>query len=564
LAGIYETVLYRRYGRVAEISLNRPHVLNALNRQTDRDLIAALMVADTDHTVDAIVLAGEGRAFCAGADLKERANEPPPRVEEIMDEGRGGLVFSRLAQVIKPTVAAVHGYCLAGGHHLAAMCDVVIAGNGALFGEPEVRFGNPLLVPVVPFRVGHKWARHLLYTGDTITAPQAYELGLVDRVVPDAEVRDAARAMALTLATVPPAASRGQKRSLLFAEERRGFGKALQTNLEILALTLALQPHLEGEAAELFLRTARKQGLKAAVRQRDAQVFEPSADDAEARSRERVTGMHTYQMLTYQQQEDGIVEIALNRPEKLNALNQELCAELDDALEQAAAVPGLRVLILSGNGRSFSAGMDLREIEQEPMSEPRERRHLRRLMERCLKLWDFSVPVIAAVHGHVLGHACDLAQAADFTIAAENTQFGVPEIRHGGGVAALLYPYAGGMKGLRRFLYTGEMIDAAEAQRLGLVSQVVAVENVLPEARRLAARLVSVPADALHQMKRSVNRSFEIMGLRESLEYNLETLILSHLAQPASHWAEQEQLIAASGLKAFLRQRDRPMDWESS
>jgi enoyl-CoA hydratase/carnithine racemase len=274
--------------------------------------------------------------------------------------------------------------------------------------------------------------------------------------------------------------------------------------------------------------------------------------------------MHTYQLLTYRQQEDGIVEIALNRPEKLNALNRELCAELDDALARSAASPGLRALILSGNGRAFSAGMDLQEIEEEPMSERRERRHLRSLMERCLKLWEFPVPVIAAVHGYVLGHACDLAQAADFTIAAADTQFGVPEIRHGGGVAALLYPYAGGMKGLRRFLYTGDMVDAAEAQRLGLVSQIVAAEDILPEARRLAARLAAVPADALRQMKRAVNRSYEVMGLRDSLEYNLETLILSHLAQPASYWAEHDQLIATGGLKAFLLQRDGPVREESS
>jgi enoyl-CoA hydratase/carnithine racemase len=158
----------------------------------------------------------------------------------------------------------------------------------------------------------------------------------------------------------------------------------------------------------------------------------------------------------------------------------------------------------------------------------------------------------------VLGHACDLVQAADFTLAAEGTQFGVPEIRHGGGVAGLFYPYAGGLKGIKLFLLTGQMVDAVEAQRLGLVSQVVPPDQLLPEARRLAGRLAALPPEAVRQMKRAINRSYEMMGLRESLEYNLETLILSHLAQPATHWEEQEKAIATHGLKAFLQARDHP------
>lgn len=559
----YDTVSYRRRGPVAEIRLNRPHVLNALNRQTDLDLIAALSVAAADETVRAVVLSGEGRAFCAGADLKERANESPPTVEAIMEEGRHGLVFVRLWQMDKPTVAAVHGYCLAGGHHLAAMCDVIVAGESARFGEPEVRFGNPLLVPVIPLRVGHKRAREMLYTGDATTAEQARELGLVDRVVPDEQVREAARAVALALAGAPVPAIQAQKRALRFTDERRGFRAVARSNLEMLALTLALQPHLTAETPAVFLRTTREQGLKAAVQQRDALLEDVSAAARPGHTMEAATEMQTYRLLTYQQGADGIIEITLDRPEVLNALNRELCSELDDALEHAAATPGLRAVILAGSGRAFSAGMDLKEIDEEPMSESWERRHLRSLMERCLTLWDFSVPVIAAVQGYVLGHACDLAQAADFTIAAEGTKFGVPEIRHGGGVAGLFYPYAGGLKGIKLFLLTGQTIDAAEAQRLGLVSQVVAADQLRSEARRLAERLAALPPAALRQMKRAVNRSYEMMGLRESLEYNLETLILSHVAQPAAHWEEQEKLIAAQGLTPFLQQRDRPVGEES-
>ncbi len=573
----YETVLYRRRGPVAEIVLNRPHVLNALNRQMDLDLMDALAVAGADEEVRAVLLAGEGRAFCAGADLKERANSAPPRAEDIIEEVRQGLVFSRLWQIDKPTIVAVQGYCLAGGYHLAAMCDVIVAADSARFGEPEVRFANPLLVPVAPFQLGHKRARELLYSGDFIPAERARKLGLVSQVVPEVNLMAAARHMALALAHLPPGAVQAQKRALRFSDERRGFSKALRANAEILALTLSLQPHLKGEEAETFLQTAREQGLKTAVRRRDAPLqgmVEAGAQwpirNSIAEVSEMVTPneiaretgkeMETYRTLEYQQTDDGIVKITLKRPAVLNALNRELCRELDAALARAAAVPNLRSVILAGAGRAFSAGIDLKEPDDEPLSESRERRHLRSLVERCLTIWNFPVPVIAAVQGYALGHACDLALACDFTIAAEGAKLGVPEIRHGGGVAALFYPYTISMRAARRLLLTGEMIEARQALEIGMVNQVVPVERLQEEVQRLAQRLALIPPNAIRQMKRAINRAYEMMGLHDSLEYNLEALILSEVAQPAAFWEEQQERIASQGLAAFLRQRDRSFE----
>jgi enoyl-CoA hydratase len=580
----YETVLYQRRGPVAEIMLNRPHVLNELNRQMDLDLMDAFAVAGADEEVRVVLLAGEGRAFCAGADLKERANSAPLRAEDIVEEIRQGLVFSRLWQIDKPTIVAVQGYCLAGGYHLAAMCDVIVAADSARFGEPEVRFANPLLVPVAPFQLGHKLAREVLYSGDSITAERARKLGLVSQVVPEGNLMAAARRLALALAHLSPGAVQAQKRALRFSDERRGFSKALRANAEILALTLSLQPHLQGEEAETFLRTAREQGLKTAVQRRDAPlqgtieagvqwIVQNGAGEETAEVSEMVTPnvianqameagkeMETYQTLEYQQADDGIVKITLNRPVVLNALNRELCRELDAALARAAAVPNLRSVILAGTGRAFSAGIDLKEPDDEPLSESRERHHLRSLVERCLTIWDFPVPVIAAVQGYALGHACDLVLACDFTIAAEGAKLGVPEIRHGGGVAALFYPYTIGMRAARHLLLTGEMIEASQALEIGMVNQVVPVERLQEEVQRLAHRLALIPPNAIRQMKRAINRAYEMMGLRDSLEYNLEALILSEVAQPAAFWEEQQERIASHGLAAFLRQRDRSFE----
>jgi enoyl-CoA hydratase len=548
---------------VAEIVLNRPHVLNALNRQMDLDLMDALAAAGADEEVRAVLLAGEGRAFCAGADLKERANSAPPRAEDIMEEVRQGLVFSRLWQIDKPTIVAVQGYCLAGGYHLAAMCDVIVAADSARFGEPEVRFANPLLVPVAPFQLGHKRARELLYSGDFIPAERARKLGLVSQVVPEGNLMAVARGVALALAHLPPGAVQAQKRALRFSDERRGFSKALHANAEILALTLSLQPHLQGEEAESFLRTAREQGLKTAVRRRDAPLrgkVEAGAQWPIRNSKVEVSEMATYRTLEYQQADDGIVKITLRRPAVLNALNRELCRELDAALARAAAVPNLRSVILAGAGRAFSAGIDLKEPDDEPLSESRERRHLKSLLERCLTIWNFPVPVIAAVQGYALGHACDLALACDFTIAAEGAKLGVPEIRHGGGVAALFYPYTLSMRAARHLLLTGAMIEARQALEIGMVNQVVPVERLQEEVQRLAQRLALIPPHAIRQMKRAINRAYEMMGLHDSLEYNLEALILSEVAQPAAFWEEQQERIASQGLAAFLRQRDRSFE----
>lgn len=580
----YQTILYRHNGPVAEVILNRPEVLNALNRQTDLDLMHAFALADADKEIRVIVLSGAGRAFCAGADLKERANSTPPHAEDIMDEVRQGLVFERLWQIEKPTIAAVQGYCLAGGFHLAAMCDVIVAAESAWFGEPEVRFANPLLVPVLPFQLGHKRARELLYSGDFISGEQAHVLGLVNHVVPDAMVLQTAQQIARALAHVPSGAIKAQKRSLRFSDKRRGFSKALRANAEILALTLSLQPHLKSEAAETFLQTAREQGLKTAVQQRDAALVEKRVAPGQWTERHRMEGatgdgseavapnetarqtmkageeMESYHTLKYQQTEHGIVTITLNRPEVLNALNRELCREVDAALARAARVPDLRAVILAGSGRAFSAGIDLKESDGESLSETEERRHLRSLLERCLTIWDFPVPVIAAVQGYALGHACDLVVACDFTVAAEDAKLGVPEIRHGGGVAALFYPYTIMMRGTRQLLLTGEMIGATRALEIGMVNQVVPVAHLHEEVSQLAQRLAHIPLPAIRQMKRAINRAYEMMGLRESLEYNLESLILSEVAQPAAFWKDQQALIASQGLAAFLRQRDQAFE----
>src|SRR5258706_6635216 len=146
-------VLVEQRGAVRIISLNRPQVLNALNAELELALWRALGDADADPDTGAVVLRGNGRAFCAGADLTERATSDRIDVDEILREFRAHSAFMRVIEMDTPVVAAVHGYCLGGAFQLVGLCDVTILADTALLGEPEVRFANPLLVPITPHLV---------------------------------------------------------------------------------------------------------------------------------------------------------------------------------------------------------------------------------------------------------------------------------------------------------------------------------------------------------------------------------------------------------------------------
>jgi enoyl-CoA hydratase/carnithine racemase len=241
----------------------------------------------------------------------------------------------------------------------------------------------------------------------------------------------------------------------------------------------------------------------------------------------------------------------------LNALSPELLARLDEQVAAAMADDGVGALVVTGAGRAFSAGIDLKiPDDQWPFRDSRQ--HLDWLLRRCLRLWDAPKPVIAAVNGYALGHACDLAAVCDFTIASTDARFGVPEVRHLGGVAAMIYPYVMPMKQGRRFLYLGETWDAPTSLAAGLVTDVVESDDLIATSIDVATRLSAIPPGALRQMKRAVNRSYEIMGLRDTMEYNLESLSLALAQQDPDELHEREALIRERGLGSFLQQRDEP------
>jgi E-phenylitaconyl-CoA hydratase len=204
-----DLVLYERAGHVATITYNRPHALNAINGALRQELNAAWERFRDDEDAWVGIVTGAGRAFCVGADLKDGAGSAgtwPGSFWEIptVNSFESGL------EVWKPTIAAVHGYCLGYGLTLVAACDFVVAADDAEFGMPEVRLGVPTIVGAMrlPARLGMQQALELLLTGDRIDATRAHEIGLALRVVPRGDLLDEAHRLAERLCQGGPLAVR--------------------------------------------------------------------------------------------------------------------------------------------------------------------------------------------------------------------------------------------------------------------------------------------------------------------------------------------------------------------
>jgi enoyl-CoA hydratase len=225
----YEHLLVERDESVLLITINRPKVLNALNSATLAELSSAVDDAAADDGVRALVLTGAGeKSFVAGADINELAQQTPVGGRD--HAARGQRVFDRLERLGKPVIAAVNGFALGGGCELAMACTLRLAADTAKFGQPEINLG---LIPGyagsqrLPRLVGRGRALEMLLTGATISADEAWRIGLVNRVVPAAQLLDEARTLAKSLAAKAPialryildAVARGDEMSLADAQD---------------------------------------------------------------------------------------------------------------------------------------------------------------------------------------------------------------------------------------------------------------------------------------------------------------------------------------------------------
>jgi enoyl-CoA hydratase len=248
------------------------------------------------------------------------------------------------------------------------------------------------------------------------------------------------------------------------------------------------------------------------------------------------------------------VRLTLNRPDKLNALSGALVEALSGALDAAATDANVRVIAIAGAGRAFCSGYDLSEEAGGDIHGPVAWRDLlAKDVAATLKVLDCPKPVIAQVHGYALAGGLELAMACDLVVAAEGTKLGEPEIRYGSAPVTLLMPYLIGQKKTRELLMTGDLVDAVEAARIGLVNRAVPADRLPAEVDALADRLARVPPDVMAPTKLMLNRSMEAAGFLEAVAMGLD---LQSFVNMSATSREFDSIVRRDGLKAALAWRD--------
>jgi len=252
----------------------------------------------------------------------------------------------------------------------------------------------------------------------------------------------------------------------------------------------------------------------------------------------------------------AVAEIRLNRPDKLNAINAEVLEALHHCLDEAERDERTRVLLLSGEGRAYSAGFDLEPGPRpDGVSEAEHtRRELQNAFDLILRIWDFPKPIVAAVHGYCLGSSFEIAAVCDLTVASEDCRFGVPEVRFGSGIVCLVLPWLIGLKHANELLLLGGQIDAGRAQSMGLVNYVVPADRLRQRATELAREIGTNDAYAVGMTRRAIRRSFDIAGMRDALLEALEVDVQIETTEtPESR--EFNRILAADGPKAAIAWR---------
>ena len=231
----------------------------------------------------------------------------------------------------------------------------------------------------------------------------------------------------------------------------------------------------------------------------------------------------TFQSIAYSVA-DHVAQLTLNRPERLNALHAGALHEINAAMDQAEADADVRVIVVSGAGRAFSSGFDLKaQMEQKPEGDAVWRAILDLDFDTTMRFWNSPKPTIAAVHGACLAGAFELAMACDITIADEDATFGEPELKFGAGIVTLLLPWMTSPKQAKRIILSADdRIPAREALAMGLVSRVVAPGTHLAEALRTARGIALMDPNLVVQTKKALNRTYDIQGMPTALRMALD------------------------------------------
>ncbi len=276
--------------------------------------------------------------------------------------------------------------------------------------------------------------------------------------------------------------------------------------------------------------------------------------------------MNTESLVLYST--DGpLAWLKLNRPDKLNAIDKTMIVELNTALDQAEADEQVRVILVEGAGRAFSAGFDLDmgvgdELDNASPEQLRDimRRELRNDFDIIMRFWDSPKVTIAATHGYCLGSAMEIALACDLTIASADCRFGAPEVQFGSGIVALLLPWFCGPKRAKELLLTGtDKVTAAQAETWGLINRVVDADQLHTAARQLALSIAQNDQLAVKLTKQAINRGFDTAGMRQALLDALELDVEIESTETPESRAFNE-MMDKKGTRAAIEWRRRQFD----
>ena len=226
----------------------------------------------------------------------------------------------------------------------------------------------------------------------------------------------------------------------------------------------------------------------------------------------------TFQLIRVEKK-DGVGHLQLHRPERLNALSKDMLLEIGSAMADFEQDDDVRVIVLSGAGRGFSSGFDLKDQMQRNPKGPKVWKEILDLdFDTTMLFWRSSKPTIAAVHGPCVAGAFEMALACDITVASTDAVFGEPELRFGAGIVTMLLPWLTSPKHAKRIIFSGQdNVSAQLAMDMGLVSEVVEVGQQLEKAMRIARNIARMDPDLVQKTKKAIKRTYDIQGMEAAL-----------------------------------------------
>ncbi len=252
-----------------------------------------------------------------------------------------------------------------------------------------------------------------------------------------------------------------------------------------------------------------------------------------------------------------VARVAINRPERMNSLRMTVTDRaILNILQELQQDDSIRIVLLTGTGeKAFCSGWDMREIDETSLADLEGL--VRSNLELFFGIWNASKPIVAVINGYAIGAGSALALACDLALAADHARLGEPEVRHGALSPFLVLPFFSHSKAVHEIYYSGDLADAAELYRLGLVNRVVPASELEEVSWRYAARLARVPAFSLQMTKRSLRATYDIMGFSSAMRQHglADTLAIG------ADVPEQRQLmeiLVKQGMRAFLDARDGP------